>query len=77
MVEEHRAALGAAGELETRRREQARAWMWSLVEDGLRAAFRQHPGVAGRIAGLEREVAAQRTTPAAAARELLDAFLGR
>jgi LAO/AO transport system kinase len=76
MVEAHRAALGAAGELEARRREQARAWMWSLVEEGLRAAFRRHPGVAGRIAELEREVAAQRTTPAAAARELLDAFLG-
>jgi len=48
--------------------------MWSLVEEGLRAAFRAHPAVAGRIAALERDVEALRTTPAAAARSLLEAF---
>ncbi len=74
MVQEHRAALQAAGELEARRREQSRAWMWSLLEDGLRTAFRRHPAVAARLGELEREVEAQRTTPAAAARDLLDAF---
>jgi LAO/AO transport system kinase len=74
LVQEHRAALQAAGELESRRREQARAWMWSLVEEGLRAAFRAHPAVAGRIAALERDVEALHTTPAAAARTLLEAF---
>ena len=31
------------------RAEQARAWMWSLVEEGLRQAFRSDPAVAGRI----------------------------
>jgi LAO/AO transport system kinase len=51
--------------------------MWSLLEEGLRAAFRRHPAVAARLAELEREVEAQRTTPAAAARELLEAFQGR
>jgi len=30
--------------------------MWTLVEEGLRQAFRRHPGVSSRIAGLEREV---------------------
>jgi LAO/AO transport system kinase len=77
MIQAHRAALQATGELEARRREQARAWMWSLVEEGLRAAFRRHPGVAARIADLERDVEALRTTPAAAARQLLETFLGR
>jgi LAO/AO transport system kinase len=77
MVQEHHAALEAAGELDARRREQSRAWMWSLVEEGLRTAFRRHPGVAARIGALEREVEAQRTTPSAAALELLDLFLGR
>ena len=48
--------------------------MWSLVEEGLRQAFRTHPKVSARIPGLERDVEAQRTTPAAAARELLAAF---
>jgi LAO/AO transport system kinase len=77
MVQQHRAALQAAGELEARRRAQSRAWMWSLVEEGLRQVFRRHPAVSTRIAGLEREVEAQRTTPAAAARELLDTFRER
>jgi LAO/AO transport system kinase len=36
----HRRALEGSGEREARRREQARAWMWSLVEQGLQDAFR-------------------------------------
>jgi LAO/AO transport system kinase len=69
-----RAALEASGEREARRREQARAWMWSLVEEGLRRAFRSHPAVEAHIAQAERDVEALRTTPAAAARDLLEAF---
>jgi LAO/AO transport system kinase len=74
MVQEHRALLTASGEIEARRREQARAWMWSLLEEGLRASFRSHPEVAERIERMEHEVEALRTTPAAAARALLQAF---
>ncbi len=74
-VEEHRRTLEAAGELVERRRRQARAWLRTLVEDGLGRAFRSHPEVASRIGKLEADVVARRTTPAAAARELLDAFL--
>ncbi len=74
MVLEHREALRASGEGEARRREQTRAWMWSLVEEGLRREFRRHPAVAARIAPLEADVEALRTTPARAARALLDAF---
>jgi LAO/AO transport system kinase len=71
---EHRAATTGSGEREARRRDQARAWMWTLVEEGLRDAFRAHPRVAARIADLEAEVEASKTTPAAAARALLGAF---
>jgi len=74
MVLEHGAVLEASGERQARRREQARAWMWSLVEDGLRRAFRSDEAVAGRINDLEREVESLETTPAAAARALLEAF---
>jgi GTPase len=74
MVLEHREALRASGEGEARRREQTRAWMWSLMEEGLRREFRRHPAVAARIAPLEADVEALRTTPARAARALLDAF---
>jgi LAO/AO transport system kinase len=73
-VTSQRRALEAAGELAAKRRAQARAWMWALVEEGLQASFRAHPGVAGRIAALEREVEDQKTTPAAAARTLLATF---
>jgi LAO/AO transport system kinase len=74
LVLAHRAALTASGELEARRQIQARDWMWSLVQEGLERAFRGHPAVAQRIPSLEREVEARQTTPAAAARSLLEAF---
>ena len=72
----HRKALRTSGEFEARRRAQAREWMWALVGEGLQQAFRRHPEVAGRVTGLESEVEAQRMTPAAAARILLEAFQG-
>jgi len=72
----HREALEASGEFEARRRAQAREWMWALLGEGLQQAFRRHPEVASRVAELERDVEAQRMTPAAATRLLLDAFRG-
>ena len=72
----HRRALEASGELTARRRQQARAWLWNLVEDGLREHLRSHPAVAGRIPLLEKEVEALRMTPAAAAREILAVLRG-
>ena len=74
---EHSQALRATGEFEARRRRQAREWMWTLVEEGLQQAFRADPRVARRIEGLEAEVEALRTTPAAAARTLLATFAKR
>jgi LAO/AO transport system kinase len=74
MVGEQRTALRACGEAQLRRREQARAWMWSLVEDGLRQAFRADPAVVARIEKLEAQVEAFEIPAAKAARLLLDAF---
>jgi len=74
---EQRECLRGSGEAETRRREQARAWMWSLIEDGLGRRFREHPDVAGRIGELEAQVEASQLTPAGAARVLLDRFQQR
>jgi LAO/AO transport system kinase len=73
----HRAALTESGELETRRRAQALAWLWSLVDEGLRRDFRAHPAVTRAIPTLEAEVAARKCTPAAAARALLESFRRR
>ncbi|SMF39394.1 methylmalonyl-CoA mutase metallochaperone MeaB [Tistlia consotensis] len=71
-----RAALGEAG-LARKRAAQARAWMWSEIDDSLIRAFRAHPAVAARLAEAEAAVSEGRQPAATAARELLAAFLGR
>ncbi|MBW2241636.1 MAG: methylmalonyl Co-A mutase-associated GTPase MeaB [Deltaproteobacteria bacterium] len=73
-IQAHRQALEASGELEARRRAQAREWMWRLVDEGLSQAFRAHPAVAEQVSRWEADVEAQRATPAAGARALLEAF---
>lgn len=74
-VLEHRRVLEASGDLAARRRAQTRAWLWALVDESLGAAFRNHPEVARRLPALERDVQSRKSTPSAAARELLGAFL--
>ena len=70
----HTAALESSGERQARRKEQARQWLWSLVEEGLESSFRAHPDVSGQIDALEQAVQNLEISPAAAARTLLDAF---
>ncbi len=72
----YRAALGPTGEIAARRAEQARAWMWSEISDGLMAEFRAQDGVKDQLAALEARVVLGEITPTTAARELLAAFLG-
>jgi LAO/AO transport system kinase len=75
-IEEHRNIIETSGTLVCRRREQSRAWMWKLIDEGVASAFRSQPGMAGAIAIEEEAVEAQKTTPSAAARTLLARFLG-
>src|SRR5712675_2431093 len=65
-----RAALAASGAWARRRAGQARAALWAEIGDGLLERFRAAPGIAARLAKLEREVAAGQRTPASAARLL-------
>jgi LAO/AO transport system kinase len=74
-IEEHRKIVEVSGALARRRREQARAWMWKLIEEGVARAFRGLPGMADAISQQEHAVEAQRVTPASAARSLLERFL--
>jgi LAO/AO transport system kinase len=74
VVGEHGTALRAAGELDRLRAAQARAWLWSEVNDELGGRFRRHPAVRAQLGAVEAEVAAGSLSPAAAARRLLDAF---
>jgi len=73
-IEAHQAQLEAGGKLEHRRRRQLLGWMWSLIDEGLRAAVREHPRVAEAIPALEADVLEGRTTPTAAAEHILAAF---
>jgi LAO/AO transport system kinase len=74
-VEEFRSTLDATGELDRRRAEQAREWMWSEVSESLMDALRSDERVADLADRLEAAVTAGDLPPAAAARQILDAFL--
>jgi LAO/AO transport system kinase len=74
IISEHHELLSANGELERRRRRQLLGWMWSLVDEGLRSAVREHQEVAGALDALEEDVLEGRTTPTAAAERILNAF---
>ena len=76
-VARFRAALERSGAWSRRRAEQARAALWFEVGDSLVERFRAAPAVSARLAALEQEVMAGTRTPAAAARTLLAAFLGK
>ena len=73
-VEEFRSTLDTAGELGRRRAEQAREWMWSEVSESLMDALRHDERVADLADRLEAAVTAGDLPPAAAARQILDAF---
>ena len=70
-VEKFRAALEARGEFASKRQHQALAWMWQMIDAGLRQHFRQHPAVRRNLPALAAAVETGRTTPAAAAYTLL------
>jgi LAO/AO transport system kinase len=73
-VAEHHDALAAAGDLATRRAEQARAWMWAELSEALLERLRRDPAAAAAAARLEPEVVAGTVPPPVAAAEVLRAF---
>jgi LAO/AO transport system kinase len=70
-VEQYQAALKPTGEFAAKRQHQALAWMWQLIDSGLRRHFRHHPRVQENLPAFARSVEAGHTTPAAAAYALL------
>lgn len=72
----HRAGLIDAGSLETRRSKQQVRWMWSAVEDQLLRELRADPAVVAMADALEADVAVGRTTPGAAADQVISRFRG-
>jgi LAO/AO transport system kinase len=73
---EHQERMQVSGELAERRRAQQVRWLWQMVRDGLEHQLRAHPAVRAATPELEAAVLAGELTPALAARQVLDTFLG-
>jgi len=73
-VADHQDRLDASGELAERRRRQQVRWMWTMVNDRLRARLREHPEVRELAPELERAVLDGELTPALGADRILEAF---
>jgi len=64
----------ASGEFAARRKEQALAWMWDIIQARLQTDFRQHPAVRNALPQTLTDVTASRIAPSVAARSLLNLF---
>jgi LAO/AO transport system kinase len=73
-VQAFRKATAKSGEFDTRRREQAKNWLWQEVSDGLLDRLKADPDLADRLARLEAKVTQRKASPAAAARSLRSSF---
>jgi len=73
-LEEHRRLLLESGALESRRREQRRAWFWDELLAGAREALLADPRIAALLPELEAKVEAGEEPPERAAQRLLAAF---
>ncbi len=71
---DHRRVLTGTGELQAKRREQLRSWMWALVRARLVQAFERHPAVGAQLPAMEQAVSDGRLPPTKAAEDLLAVF---
>ncbi|MDY0185150.1 MAG: methylmalonyl Co-A mutase-associated GTPase MeaB [Desulfuromonadaceae bacterium] len=69
-----RTSMLASGEFDTKRRQQAREWMWTLLLDDLKELFIHDKNVAPLLPQVEQSVIDGLTTPSAASRRLLERF---
>jgi LAO/AO transport system kinase len=75
-VQTHHKALGEAGEIASHRAEQARAWMWTEIREGLLTSLKDNAEAAKLLPKLESQVKSGATTPTLAARQLLALVFG-
>lgn len=71
IILDHRDKLGASGELMEKRRHQQQAWMWSMLEEGLKQHFVGRRDVQRLLPEMEAAVSQCTLTPTEAARRLL------
>ncbi|MBC8130338.1 MAG: methylmalonyl Co-A mutase-associated GTPase MeaB [Rhizobiaceae bacterium] len=72
-----RSAHEVADQFEARRAGQNVSWMWSMLDDGLRRALLDQPGMKAAIGEAEAEVRAGTRAPTAVAVGLLGLFFAR
>lgn len=70
----YRDAMLSSGELQTRRREQQKVWLWSLIQESALRHFQEHPEVQAALPEMERRVVQGDVSPGLAADLLLRAF---
>ncbi len=68
---EHREKLQASGEFEAKRRQQAREWMWSLLEDGIKDRFLNLPEIREQLPAIVEQVKNGETSATHGANQLL------
>ena len=73
-ISQFRGLQTANGRLAARRQAQDQAWMWSLIDAGLKQRFKAHPAVTAALPQLTGDVHTGRVAASVAARRLLDLF---
>jgi len=73
-LQNYRTTMQQAGAFEERRKHQAQAWMWQLLEAGLQERFRNHDAVRAALPQALQQAAEGTSNPATLATLLLDAF---
>ena len=73
-ITEHFEHAKQTGQLDGKRLEQLRRWMWSMVEQRVLQALHSHPEVSRLTAQLEANVLSGKLTPTLGAQALLRAF---
>jgi LAO/AO transport system kinase len=73
-IERFRDQTTASGVFAARRREQARDWVYTMIEDHLRSRFFSHPVVQQRLPAIEKEVVEGTLPVTTAVQSLIRAF---
>ncbi|HQL89139.1 MAG TPA: hypothetical protein PLQ15_00930, partial [Syntrophales bacterium] len=71
VVLKHRRIMNDKGELERKRSEQSRLWMWALVKEGLEAWFARNAQVVNLLPLIEKEVVGGKITATSGAARIL------
>ncbi|HEX9337057.1 MAG TPA: methylmalonyl Co-A mutase-associated GTPase MeaB, partial [Pseudonocardiaceae bacterium] len=73
-INDHRAAMRAAGEFDRNRSRQQVDWTWTMVRDALSSRLHDDPAVRALVPDVERQVRAGTLTATLAAERILAAF---